>query len=95
MLALPIALALASVSSCASNPGPTVDLNLSADTFERADRPEMTAEALDSEAAREAVEDARDAWAKDVARRFDAACRVLQRVAVADLRCRPAKAEWE
>lgn len=94
-LALPIVLAAASVSSCGNRPDPKVDLSLSADTFERGDRPEMTSDALESEAAKEAVDDARDQWGKDVARRLDAACRMLQKVAVVDLRCRPVKVEWE
>lgn len=55
----------------------------------------MTREALESEVAKELVDDARDQWGKDVARRLDAACRMLQKVAVADLRCRPVTAEWE
>jgi hypothetical protein len=56
----------------------------------------MTAEALESEAALEAVQDARDSWAKAVARQLDAACRLLRDSGVAGLNpCRPAKAEWE
>jgi len=95
MLALPIVLAAGSVSSCSNRADPKVDLRLTADTFDRADRPEMTREALESEVAKEIVDDARDQWGKDTARRLDAACRLLQKVAVADLRCRPIKAEWE
>lgn len=94
-LALPIVFAAVSVSSCANRPDANPNLSLTADSFERADRPEMTREALESEAAKELVDDARDQWGKDVARRLDAACRMLQKVAVADLRCRPVKAEWE
>lgn len=94
-LALPIAFAAVSVSSCSNRPDVNPNLRLSADAFERADRPDMTREALESEVAKELVDDARDQWGKDVARRLDAACRMLQKVAVADLRCRPVTAEWE
>lgn len=94
-LALPIVLAAVSVSSCGNRPDVNPNLRLTADSFERADRPEMTREALESEVAKELVDDARDQWGKDVARRLDAACRMLQKVAVADLRCRPVQTEWE
>lgn len=94
-LALLIVFAAASVSSCGNRPDAKPNLLLTADSFERPDRPEMTREALESEVAKELVDDARDQWGKDVARRLDAACRMLQKVAVADLRCRPVTAEWE
>ncbi|TXC73980.1 hypothetical protein FSZ31_04460 [Sphingorhabdus soli] len=55
----------------------------------------MTAAALESEAAYEAVIDARDDWGKAVARKLDSACRLLRDTAVASLSCRAAAAEWE
>ena len=93
--ALLLALVAVSVSSCGNRPDVDPNLRLTADSFERPDRPDMTREALESEVAKELVDDARDQWGKDVARRLDAACRMLQKVAVADLRCRPVTAEWE
>jgi len=96
ILALPIALAAGLVSSCSSKIGPPVDLRVAADTFDRPDRPQMTAEALDSEAEAEKVQDARDAWGKVVARQLDAACRMLVASGVVGINpCRPVKAEWE
>lgn len=87
---------LASASSCNSKIGPPVDLRVPADTFDRPDRPQMTAEALDSEEAGEKVQDARDAWGKAVARQLDAACRMLVASGVVGLNpCRPTRAEWE
>lgn len=84
------------MSSCASKIGPPVDLRVAADTFDRPDWPQMTAEALDSEEAGEKVKDARDAWGKALARQMDAACRALRASGVPGLNpCRPAKAEWE
>lgn len=90
-----LALALVSVPSCSNAPAPRVALALPADTFARADRPEMTALALESEAEAERVQDARDAWGKAVARQLDAACRLIQRTAVPSLICRGERAEWE
>lgn len=56
----------------------------------------MTAEALDSAAEGERVEDARNAWGKALARQMDAACRLLRSSGVSGLNpCRPAGAEWE
>ncbi len=55
----------------------------------------MTAEALDSEEALEAVQDARDRWGMDNARALDAACRLIRDTAVRTLICRPPRAEWE
>ena len=55
----------------------------------------MTAEALDSEEALEAVQDARDRWGLNNARALDAACRLVRDTAVKTLICRPARAEWE
>jgi hypothetical protein len=55
----------------------------------------MTAEALESEAELERVQDAREQWGKSVARTLDAACRLIRDTAVTSLNCRPAKAEWE
>lgn len=96
ILALPIALAAGLVSSCSSKIGPPVDLRVPADTFDRPDRPQMAAEALDSEAAGEKVQDARDAWGKALARQFDAACRLMTASGVVGLNpCRPPRAEWE
>lgn len=96
MLALLPASALVSASSCSSKIKPQVALRVPADTFDRADRPQMTAEALDSAEAGERVQDARDAWGKAIARQLDAACRLLRDSGVQGLKpCRPAKAEWE
>ena len=96
MRALPIALAAALVSSCGDKIRPQVELRVPADTFDRSNRPPMTAEALESEAALEAVQDARDAWGKAIARHLDAACRLMRDSGVKGLNpCRPAKAEWE
>ena len=95
ILALLPASVLASASSCDGQQRPRVDLTLPADTFARADRPAMTAEALDSEEALEAVQDARDRWGLNNARALDAACRLVRDTAVKTLICRPARAEWE
>jgi hypothetical protein len=96
ILALLPASVLASASSCTSKIKPQVALHVPADTFDRADRPQMTAEALDSAEAGEMVQDARDAWAKAVARQLDAACRLMRDSGVKGLKpCRPAVAEWE
>jgi len=55
----------------------------------------MTDAALDSQAEAERVQDAREAWGKALARKFDAACRLIRDTAAPTLDCRPAKAEWE
>ena len=81
--------------NCAPRPAPAITLNLPADTFARADRPELTVEALESEAALESAQDAQAEWGKSVARRLDAACRLLRDTAVPALACRPERAEWE
>ena len=96
ILALLPASALVSASSCSSRIKPQVELRVPADLLDRPDRPQMTAEALDSAEAGERVQDARDAWGKALARQVDAACRALRASGVPGLNpCRPAKAEWE
>ena len=94
-LACLLASALVFAPSCSNNPPPNVSLHLPADTFDRADRPDMTEAALASEAEYERVIDARDLWAKSVARQLDAACRLLRATAAPALECRPERAEWE
>lgn len=85
-----------SVSSCSSRIEPQVELRVPADTFDRADWPKMTAEALNSAEAGERVQDARNAWGKAVARKMDAACRLMRDSGVVGLKpCRPANAEWD
>lgn len=84
------------MSSCASKIKPQVALRVPADTFDRADWPQMTAAALESEAEGERVQDARNAWGKAIARQLDAACRLMRDSGVKGLNpCRSAKAEWE
>lgn len=96
MKPLLLAAALVFVPSCGPKHLAITPPRPPADLFQRADRPEATADALTSDDAAERLDRDRDDWGKRTAASFDAACRWMQRTFAytPPLVCRQAP-EWE